>query len=205
MLDVQFDSELFIDSLVDKGYAILDDFLEEPDYLALSAHVQLLVKQNEFKPAHIGQAQAMHRMPTIRADMISWLDHVAQIPAVDSYFSQMQQLKTLLNQTLFLGLADFETHFANYPPGAFYKKHIDQFTHNKDRRISCVYYLNENWQREEGGQLILYGPNNEQLSSILPSRNRLVCFRSDIPHEVCKTYRQRLSIAAWFKVRASVL
>ena len=33
----------------------------------------------------------------------------------------------VLNRDLFLGLEDFESHFAMYPPGAFYLKHVDRF------------------------------------------------------------------------------
>jgi len=89
-----------------------------------------------------------------------------------------------------------------YEPGAFYRKHIDQFRHNKDRKVSCVYYLNLDWQEKDGGQLCLYDENENCLQSLFPLANRLVFFRSDLLHEVCITYRTRYSIASWLKSRA---
>lgn len=201
MLDVQSKCDVLINELVDKGYAVLDDFLDETDFLALKTYAQRLSVQDEFKKAHIGQGRATHELPSIRSDRILWLNNRSEEPALQAYLEQMCQFKTLLNQSLFLGLEDFEAHFAHYPPQTYYKKHVDQFIHNKDRRISCVFYLNEDWQLDDGGQLVLYAGDDEILTSILPLRNRLACFRSDMLHEVYQTQRARLSITAWFKVR----
>jgi SM-20-related protein len=87
-------------------------------------------------------------------------------------------------------------------PNGFYKKHVDQFATTKDRRISCVYYLNENWQPDFGGELTLYNTQDELLTHVQPLGNRFVCFNSDMPHEVCTAYQTRYSIAAWLKVRS---
>ena len=79
--------------------------------------------------------------------------------------------------------------------------HYQNLCKNLDRRISCVYYLNHNWQPEHGGELILYHKDNQLHTTIQPYGNRLVCFNSDLPHEVSTSHRMRYSIAAWFKVR----
>jgi SM-20-related protein len=95
----------------------------------------------------------------------------------------------------------YEAHFAIYPPHHFYKKHVDQFTHSHDRKISCVFYLNEDWDPAHGGELILYNENDQPSTSILPIGNRMVCFNSTLVHEVQTTYRMRYSIASWLKSR----
>ena len=80
-----------------------------------------------------------------------------------------------------------------YPPGSYYKKHLDQFKRDDHRKLSVICYLNENWKKEEGGQLRMYMP--DATLDFLPLEGRLVCFRSDqIEHEVLPATRERKSI-----------
>jgi SM-20-related protein len=83
-----------------------------------------------------------------------------------------------------------------YPPGSYYKRHLDQFKKDDHRKLSVICYLNENWKEEEGGQLRIYLPDKD--IDVLPIAGRLVCFRSDqLEHEVLRATRPRLSITGW--------
>jgi len=188
-----------------RGFHVIDDFLNHEDYLALSASIQTLYSKGAFEPAKIGQNQNKTLNTDIRNDHIFWLDKQDGNPAVNAYFTELDNLCSALNQSLFLGLIDYEAHFAVYQPNNFYKKHVDQFTAARNRRISCVYYLNDSWQPEFGGELKLYDQHDQLLTTITPLGNRFVCFNSDIPHEVCTAYKTRYSIAAWLKVRPMAL
>ena len=141
---------------------------------------------------------------TIRTDKISWLDEQENNPAIQAFLTQIKQVANILNQSLFLGLNEFETHFAAYQPGTYYRKHIDQFATQKTRKISCVYYLNKDWLDAYGGELMLYSKNEELIQRVLPQENRFICFNSELPHEVCITYQPRYSITGWMKTRAYV-
>jgi len=55
-----------------------------------------------------------------------------------------------------IGLFEFECHFAHYAPGAFYRRHLDQFAGGGRRRVSTVLYLNSGWRDGDGGELRLY-------------------------------------------------
>ena len=109
---------------------------------------------------------------------------------------------------MFIGLFDYEIHFAHYPVGAFYKKHLDAFRCNRqqgqsNRVLSTVLYLNHAWQLGDGGELLLYAEDddNKVLETILPECGRLVIFLSEkLPHEVLPAKRERKSIAGWFRV-----
>jgi hypothetical protein len=74
-------------------------------------------------------------------------------------------------RALQLGLFDFECHFALYPPGAGYRRHLDRFTGRDSsadegaRVLSCVLYLNREWGPEDRGQLRLYRPGVAPLTS----------------------------------------
>jgi SM-20-related protein len=113
-------------------------------------------------------------------------------------------LITYLNQSLFLSLKDAEVHFTKYPPGTFYKRHLDQFKQDDHRKLSVICYLNMNWKAEEGGQLRMYLP--DETLDVLPKAGTLVCFRSDsIEHEVLPATHERLSITGWILDRLAEL
>ena len=183
------------------GYHVIDNFLHPHHYHALRETIQNLHNNGHCKLAKIGNSQEKNHNATIRNDHIVWIDKQEGNDAIAGYFTEIEALCKTLNQSLFLGLIDYEAHFAVYQPNSFYKKHVDQFATTQDRRISCVYYLNEGWQQEFGGELVLYDTKDQPLTQIMPLGNRFICFNSDLPHEVCTAYQTRYSIAAWLKVR----
>ena len=121
------------------------------------------------------------------------------------FFDKINELIRYLNRTCFLGILHKEFHYALYPTGTYYKRHIDTF-HNDDRRkLSIVCYLNdEDWQAENGGELILYlnKEGQEEEKVIYPFPGRVVIFESQlIEHEVKPVNTKRLSITGWLKTR----
>ena len=192
--------ELLIDNLCTQGFSIIDDFLESSSYHVLRELAHSLHQQGLFKNAKIG-AKIQAQFNEIRKDETYWLDEDSDSSAVQAYLQQTNALACTLNQSLFLSLTKFETHFAAYQPGSFYKKHVDQFTSTRTRKISCVYYLNDEWQETFGGELKLYNLNDELMATVYPQGNRFICFKSELPHEVCVTHNMRYSIAGWMKTR----
>ena len=154
--------------------------------------------------AGIGREAAFRVARHVRGDRIHWLD--PHEPAQARYLAAMETLRLGLNRELFLGLFEFEAHFAHYPPGAFYRRHVDSFRGAANRMLSTVSYLNTDWQPGDGGELVLYGPDGPaELARIAPQAGRLVIFLSEeIPHEVLPARRDRYSIAGWYRLNASV-
>lgn len=190
------------DNIYNNGFHLIDNFLDQASYQKLKGTVELMHLQGDFKQAKVGSLLNRAHHAEIRNDSICWLDEETTNEALTLFFLKIRELAQTLNQSLFLGLVDFESHFSIYQPGSFYKKHIDQFKTTQERRISCVYYLNDNWQESFAGQLKLYDKNNRLLAEVLPEANRFICFSSDLPHEVCETKELRYSIAGWMKVRS---
>lgn len=195
-------SQQLDDDIHTKGFFIIDDFLGNNHYQSLWETLQVVYRDGSFRAAKIGQNIDANHVPTIRNDQIYWLDEDSDDTAINAWFTKINGIRSILNQSLFLGLNNIEAHFAVYQLGNFYKKHVDQFATTLDRRISCVYYLNENWQPEHGGELKLYSLDEKTHTMIEPRANRLVCFNSNLPHEVCTTRHIRYSIAGWLKVRS---
>ena len=115
----------------------------------------------------------------------------------------MDSLREAMNRGLYLGLEDFESHFALYPPGAFYLKHVDRFRDDDRRMVSAVIYLNDDWLPEHGGQLRMYLAEDVE-HDVVPIGGCLVVFLSgEVPHEVLPATRERLSLTGWFRRRGN--
>ncbi|MFN4263018.1 MAG: 2OG-Fe(II) oxygenase [Thioalkalivibrionaceae bacterium] len=72
-------------------------------------------------------------------------------------WTRIEALRTALNAELWLGLFDFEAHYAWYPPGARYEPHVDRLRHDDRRMISALIYLNDDWHvARDGGALRLH-------------------------------------------------
>ena len=189
-----------IDDLAARGWSRLDNVLPATLTHELAEECRKRARAGALNPAGVGRGQGLAVREGIRGDSIQWLEHGQSAPS-DGYLQAMDELRSALNQAFYLGLEDFECHFACYPPGAFYQKHLDRFRDDDRRTVSAVYYLNEAWQTEQGGALRLYLADDTELD-VLPSAGTLVLFISaELPHEVLPATRERLSLTGWFRRR----
>ena len=81
----------------------------------------------------------------VRTDRVSWLDPLTAGAAQRQYLQALEELRLAINRLLLLGLYEFEGHLAIYPPGSYYRKHLDQFRDIGSRIVTCVLYLNRDW------------------------------------------------------------
>lgn len=192
------------DALDGQGYIVIDDAF--PQALALALRDEALqLAEDQLKPAGTGRNHDHHLNTQIRADAICWLE-----PATDAtmaYLSLMDEVRKGLNSRLYLGLFEYECHYARYEPGAFYKTHLDAFGGKRNRVISTVYYLNQDWPAANHGELVLYASDAmERIATVAPTFNRLVMFLSErFPHEVLPTRQTRHSLTGWFRINTSGL
>lgn len=194
------DAETVAEALAGPGYCVFDDWLPTELWQALLAEVRADAASMAY--ARIGRGADSRQLETIRGDRTCWIDAGHGSAAVKYYLARIDQLRQQLNRRLFLGLDDYECHFAHYPPGAHYERHRDRFRNDDARTLSSVYYLNENWSAADGGELRLHltDPECERVVDVMPAANRFVLFRSaDIEHAVLRTRRDRYSIAGWMR------
>ena len=188
------------ESLASCGYYIKTNALPERLIDELSLTAQDSTRQ--FQSAGIGRSDDHQINQVIRNDSIQWLTGKNQTQAI--YLNEMERLRIAINRRLFLGLFDYEAHFAHYPIGGFYKKHVDAFKGQSNRVLTTVLYLNRNWCEEDQGHLLLYNTEGSLIKAILPNAGTLVVFLSEeFPHEVIPTTRERLRIAGWFRINTS--
>ena len=188
-----------MDALRSDGYVVIDDALPAALANALQQRVAEIKRIGDLKQAGIGRHDDHAIARSIRQDSIHWLDRSE--PSETAWLTAMEHLRGYANRELLLGLFEYESHFAYYPPGAGYKTHYDSFRGQSNRILSTVYYLNEEWQPGDGGELALYNEQDQLLSTVAPVFNRLVVFLSEeFPHEVLPATKERFSIAGWFRL-----
>ena len=190
--------EHIIQELMEADYGVLDNFLEEKDVRHLRDDLYQKRDQELFRRAGIGKEVDYQENKEIRGDSILWLDEKKE--ETRPYFNTIDQFVKYLNYTCYTGIRSYEFHYAVYPPGTYYQRHLDIFRNDDSRKFSVVFYLNEGWKPEDGGVLRIY--KDEKQIDIKPVWNRLVCFASDkLEHEVLPTTKERLSITGWFRNR----
>jgi SM-20-related protein len=193
--------EKIIDDLLNQQFSIVDDFFSETETTTLRDSLLLKHQEDEFKKAAIGNQFNEQIIKSIRGDFISWIDENNANEAERLFFRKVEDFVQYMNRTCFLGIQDKEFHYALYPEGTFYKKHLDTFQNDSRRKLSIVCYLNEeDWKEEFGGELVIYKENEE--IAILPMKGRVVIFESQVlEHEVKPVKKERLSITGWLKTR----
>lgn len=194
-----------IDALVEQGWYVGRDVIDLGLCVALNHELLKRAAYDGLDEAGIGRGQQHLLRKDIRGDAIHWLDR--ESAAQRQYLEAMGELQQALNQALFLGLFEYEAHFAHYPPGAFYQRHLDSFRGRANRVISTVGYLTPDWPSDGGGEMVIYHPNDpgQEVARVVPEAGTFACFLSDtIPHEVLPTRYPRTSIAGWFRRNASM-
>jgi len=191
---------IIAESLIEKGYCVLPNALPAELSIALAEHAQTMSAE-QYHRAGIGRAKQHMTNRFVRSDEVCWIE--GESAAGQQWLNWTERLRVYLNRRLFLGLFSFESHFAHYPPGAFYKTHLDAFKGESNRILSVVTYLNSGWLPDDGGEMVHYTETDSL--SVTPALSTLAIFLSeDFPHEVLPTQRDRYSIAGWFRLNTSI-
>jgi SM-20-related protein len=186
--------------LIELGFAIQDGFRSVVEVAELAECAQARRARGEFAAAHIGTGQTLQHRKEIRGDFTCWLNEPLYAPEA-RLLESFEQLRLTLNRDAFLGLLDLELHYAFYPPGAHYARHVDQPRGRMRRKLSVVLYLNTDWEADAGGELRLFMGAKEPVD-VQPLGGRLVSFlTAGREHCVLPAHRERLSVTGWFGTR----
>lgn len=200
--------EPIVATLMAQDYCIADDFIDAGTCRYLLDFLQKRQTEGQFKKAGIGRGNDFMTHAGIRGDEILWVEKGGEDNGLDRFLDKLEALIAYCNRSSYAGIRDYEAHFAVYPPGAYYHRHLDQFRGNDNRRFTFILYMNFDWQPSHGGLLRMYLPaeDGETILDVAPTAGRLVCFRSAaIPHEVLPTTETRYSITGWWLEREKEL
>lgn len=187
-----------VNSLHKNSFWINDECFDKRVITSLHQKALELHQNSQTHEASIGRLADQKVVKQIRGDWISWVDDWEATPELKTFSLFINQIKNKISRELFLSLKSYEGHFAVYPRGTGYNKHVDQHINSKHRQISTILYLSP-WTEGLGGELKIYPPDLEA-QIIQPLQGRFVCFLSaDLPHEVLTTQQTRCSLTGWLR------
>ncbi|SFT83592.1 SM-20-related protein [Pseudoalteromonas sp. DSM 26666] len=192
-------AEIYLEHIETHGYAIIENAIDSDLISELMADCYRI--NPHFSLAGIGRLNNLQIDDSVRKDKTYWFDGSSN--AQLSYQQIMEAVRTTLNRNFFMGLFDYECHYAKYTQGDFYKKHVDAFKGRSNRVFTTVLYLNS---PEKGGELVIYKPKSKDIEIVIkPTAGTLVLFESErFVHEVLPAVDNRYSIAGWFRKNASI-
>nr|APD76529.1 egl-9 family hypoxia-inducible factor 3 [Megalobrama amblycephala] len=205
-LDTQLESlavKQVVPALLDRGFFYVDNFLGD-----IAGHMVLGQVKRMHYCGILNDGQLARRSSgvcrtNIRGDKITWVNGTERgTEAINFLLTLIDKLISLcvgqLGKSIY---ARSKAMVACYPGnGAGYVKHVDN--PNADGRcVTCIYYLNKNWNaKEHGGLLRIFPEGKSYVADIEPLFDRLLLFWSDRrnPHEVQPSYATRYAITVWY-------
>jgi SM-20-related protein len=193
----------WMDEISASDFVVIDQFLDLTLLSEVQHFFQNILDTNSLKKAAVGSLDKRVIFAEIRGDYTYWLDRDKD-KQLDQFFLLTDDMIKVFNRYCFLSLSGSEFHLAKYPPGAFYKKHVDQFKNSNNRMISFILYLNEEWKQGDGGELVIYRPDRDV--TINPILNTAVLFKSEgVLHEVLPTNVHRKSLTGWLLYQSPII
>jgi len=188
------------------GWSWQPNLLPDDLTAALRAELLALDAQQDLEAAGIGREDAFQLDRSVRRTRISWMDGAS--PAQAAFKAWAEPMRQSLNRELLIGLFDFEACFAVYPEGGFYDRHLDSFEGARNRVMSLVVYLNEDWRDDMGGALVVWPERADDadapVARLLPLGGGVAFMLSEtVPHAVEVTHARRYAIAGWWRVNQS--
>lgn len=184
--------------LANEGWCVVPDFLSTAQTQALADECRAMRAAQQLTPARVG---ALRTATPLRGDSTRWFQADALSAPQQVFTDRIDALRMTLNRELMLGLVECESHYALYPPGAGYSRHLDRMRDSDARVVSAVFYLNDAWRVADGGALRLYLADGSS-RDIFPHAGTLLLFLSaQFEHEVLLATRERMSIACWMRQR----
>nr|BAE30912.1 unnamed protein product [Mus musculus] len=153
-----------------------------------------------------GQLVSQRAIPprSIRGDQIAWVE--GHEPGCRSIGALMAHVDAVIRHCAgrlgnYVINGRTKAMVACYPGnGLGYVRHVDN-PHGDGRCITCIYYLNQNWDvKVHGGLLQIFPEGRPVVANIEPLFDRLLIFWSDRrnPHEVKPAYATRYAITVWY-------
>lgn len=192
----------WIDQMAQHDYVVIRDFLPLSVYEKLKSYLNEKLDEQMFEQAGIGALADNHVITRIRGDETFWLDRERDRGEIHEFYELVEEMIAYFNRLCYMSLSGFEFHFAHYPKGTFYKRHVDQFRDRSNRLITFILYFNDDWKRGDGGELVIYREKED--IKVDPTGNSAVLFRTEgLEHEVLLSSESRFSLTGWLLYQPS--
>ncbi|XP_030234092.1 egl nine homolog 1 isoform X1 [Gadus morhua] len=185
------------------GICVVDNFLGAETGVCILQDVKALHQTGRFTDGQL-VSQKSDSTKDIRGDKITWIDGQEKgCEKIRFLMSRMDDLVRHCNGKLGNYTINGRTKamVACYPGnGTGYVRHVDN-PNGDGRCVTCIYYLNKDWDvKEQGGLLRIFPEGKTQFADIEPKFDRLLLFWSDRrnPHEVQPAHSTRYAITVWY-------
>lgn len=185
------------------GMCVVDSFLGLDTGLGILDNVKALHRTGRFTDGQL-VSQKSDSTKDIRGDKITWIE--GREPGCEKIRFLMSRMDELIRHCDGK-LGNYKINgrtkamVACYPGnGTGYVRHVDN-PNGDGRCVTCIYYLNKDWNvKEHGGLLRIFPEGKAQFADIEPKFDRLLLFWSDRrnPHEVQPAYATRYAITVWY-------
>jgi SM-20-related protein len=176
------------------GFSVKDNAFTEEVIQALTAEFEDKLLSQNFTPARVGRSFGPTLNSDIRSDVIYWLGKESLWDTI------VKEMIPFFNRELFIGINDYEFHYALYKESGHYDYHFDENPNSSSqtrRLLTILLYLNQNWDENWGGKLEI-----ENGRAFSPNWNRLIVFESSkFKHRVAPTQKLRRSLTGWLMHR----
>nr|XP_023689347.1 egl nine homolog 3 isoform X1 [Paramormyrops kingsleyae] len=185
------------------GLCIVDNFLSNKIGERIFQEVIHLQQDGKLQDGELASPQ-FGKSKSIRGDKIAWVEgNERGCENIGFLLTKMDKLITYADGKLgkYKIRGRHKAMVACYPGnGTGYIKHVDN-PNGDGRCVTCIYYLNKNWDaKENGGVLRIFPEGKSYVADIEPLFDRLLFFWSDRrnPHEVQPSYTKRYAITVWY-------
>lgn len=196
-------TEYIVPCMNKHGICVVDNFLGAETGLDILDNVKALHKTGRFTDGQL-VSQKSDSTKDIRGDKITWIEgRESGCEKILFLMSRMDDLIRHCNGKLGNYTINGRTKamVACYPGnGTGYVRHVDN-PNGDGRCVTCIYYLNKDWNtKEHGGLLRIFPEGKAQFADIEPKFDRLLLFWSDRrnPHEVQPAFATRYAITVWY-------
>ncbi|KAF7648924.1 hypothetical protein LDENG_00149720 [Lucifuga dentata] len=196
--------ERVVPDLLGQGFCSVDGVLGQPAADAVLEQVKDIHRAGALQDGRLAGSVPGVPGRNVRGDKICWVNGTERgCEAIGFLLNLIDKLISLCAGRL--GNKKIRERskamVACYPGnGAQYIKHVDN-PNSDGRCITCIYYLNKNWNaKEHGGVLRIFPDRKSYIVDIEPLFDRLLFFWSDRrnPHEVQPSHAIRYAITAWY-------
>jgi SM-20-related protein len=139
-----------VEQLAVDGIAVVAALLPKGVITALRAEGLKRDAAGRLGAAGMGRGEVRTVREDVLGDRIGWLDERDAVPPERILLAALEALRIAVNRELTLGLWRYEGHYALYPPGARYARHVDRFRDDDARVLSVILYLNKDWRGRWG-------------------------------------------------------
>ena len=175
-------------------YEIIDNFLPESEFKEMKewASAQSYPSQQDWYPYLTNDENVSVKKPSVGRDIHFFKENKMVDKSIVHFqkkiFDMLNKKNGDTDPNKKVHYTEFKSHLYKYEHGSGILMHKDHSEKSDATRYGISFYLNDEWNANWGGELIVY-ESNEPKDTIMPKRNRLAIVNGNY-HKVSPNLNQ---------------